>query len=560
VNIQDILRRQSEKAFFGQVTDEEVLDAIRSVPAHFANTVGDDILETFPYSVDSQIRIYAEPPGSGSVTYYAGQAVGRDASGLLVQMDDTAKAEFLGVLVEPFTDTTVASTDGTTDKRFDVFRPLLIRAKIASAAPGDEQKIVYWKFNNEVSYSPGTNGNVAGTVIQVDSSAVAGTTYYHVLFAPPWSITPKAGAGIYTAAAAAATTLTKYDFGKLVILPLTSSEAITLPAASSGSPGFAITFINTSANTSTPTLTAAGSDTINGAATYAMSTAQYSTVVLRSDGVSKWYVEVPGPSGTVGSTTFSGNVAVSSATLVVTDNVANAFAVGPNGATNPSFTVDTSATSAITGINVIAAASGSGVKVNTLGGTNETITVNAKGTGALNLGSTTASTTAFTVQPAASGSGLALSATGGGTNENLTLDAKGSGTISFGSVSTGNVLFGTGALVNGGTGGIGYGTGVGGTVSQASSRTTTVVLNKLTGAITLVSAAGSATPFTFTVTNSTVAATDTVVASQKSGTDAYAVDVSAVAAGSFKLTITDLTGTTTETPVFNFAVIKAVAA
>ena len=48
--------------------------------------------------------------------------------------------------------------------------------------------------------------------------------------------------------------------------------------------------------------------------------------------------------------------------------------------------------------------------------------------------------------------------------------------------------------------------------------------------------------------------------SQKSGTDAYSAVVSAVGAGSFKLTVTDLTGTTTEQPVFNFAVIKAVAA
>lgn len=110
------------------------------------------------------------------------------------------------------------------------------------------------------------------------------------------------------------------------------------------------------------------------------------------------------------------------------------------------------------------------------------------------------------------------------------------------------------------TGGIGYATGAGGAVTQGSSRTTTVTLNDVCGAITLVSAAGSATPFTFQVTNSTVAATDTVVVCQKSGTDAYACNVSTVAAGSFKITVTDLTGTTTEQPVLNFAVLKAVAA
>jgi hypothetical protein len=110
------------------------------------------------------------------------------------------------------------------------------------------------------------------------------------------------------------------------------------------------------------------------------------------------------------------------------------------------------------------------------------------------------------------------------------------------------------------SGGVGYATGAGGTITQASSRTTGVTLDKISGAITLVSAAGSATPFSFTVTNSAVAATDVVVVSQKSGTDKYILEVTAVAAGSFQITAYTTGGTTTEQPVFNFAVIKAVAA
>lgn len=108
--------------------------------------------------------------------------------------------------------------------------------------------------------------------------------------------------------------------------------------------------------------------------------------------------------------------------------------------------------------------------------------------------------------------------------------------------------------------GIGYVTGAGGAVTQATSRTTGVTLNKVCGAITLVSAAGSASWQTFTVTNSTVAATDTVVVSQKSGTDKNMIHVTAVAAGSFDITFATTGGTTTEQPVFNFAVLKAVAA
>ena len=113
-------------------------------------------------------------------------------------------------------------------------------------------------------------------------------------------------------------------------------------------------------------------------------------------------------------------------------------------------------------------------------------------------------------------------------------------------------------------GGLGYGAGVdgttpGGAVTQVTSRTTGVTLDKVCGAITLVSAAGSTTFASFTVTNSAVAATDTVIVVQKSGTDLYEIHVTAVAAGSFRITFRTTGGTTSEQPVFNFAIIRAVA-
>lgn len=105
-------------------------------------------------------------------------------------------------------------------------------------------------------------------------------------------------------------------------------------------------------------------------------------------------------------------------------------------------------------------------------------------------------------------------------------------------------------------GGLGYGTGAGGSVTQATSRTTGVTLNKPTGSITLFSAAGSTSWRTFTVTNTLVAATDTIVVSQKSGTDLNEIHVTAIAAGSFNISFKTTGGTTTEQPVFNFSVIK----
>ena len=119
-----------------------------------------------------------------------------------------------------------------------------------------------------------------------------------------------------------------------------------------------------------------------------------------------------------------------------------------------------------------------------------------------------------------------------------------------------NTTVTSGSVLANSTGGVGYKTGAGNAVTQLSSRTTGVTINNPTGNITLFSAAGSATPTSFTVTNSAVGANDVIVISEKSGTDLYVGFATAVAAGSFKFTFIDDSGTTVEAPVFNFVVIK----
>lgn len=116
-----------------------------------------------------------------------------------------------------------------------------------------------------------------------------------------------------------------------------------------------------------------------------------------------------------------------------------------------------------------------------------------------------------------------------------------------------------------GSTGIGYTTGVGGAVTQATSITTGVTLNTVCGTITTVSqtvAAGAEADFV--VTNSQVAATDVVVACIKSTASAgtFIVAVAAVAAGSFTLRLTNLHAANAgdNTILINFAVIKGVAA
>jgi hypothetical protein len=114
------------------------------------------------------------------------------------------------------------------------------------------------------------------------------------------------------------------------------------------------------------------------------------------------------------------------------------------------------------------------------------------------------------------------------------------------------------------TSGVGYATGAGGAVTQATSKSTGVTLNKASGQITMNGAALAAgAKVSFVVTDSAVAATDAVVVAVGSGgtANAYRAAVTAVAAGSFTITVENITaGSLSEAPVINFAVIKAVAA
>ena len=112
--------------------------------------------------------------------------------------------------------------------------------------------------------------------------------------------------------------------------------------------------------------------------------------------------------------------------------------------------------------------------------------------------------------------------------------------------------------------GIGYPSGAGGSDSQDTDKGTAVDVNKPCGVITMDDASLAAgAEVTFQVNNSTVAATDTIIACIASGDTAgqHIVAVTAVAAGSFKLTVTNVTASTSTTAIIliNFAVIKAVS-
>lgn len=119
----------------------------------------------------------------------------------------------------------------------------------------------------------------------------------------------------------------------------------------------------------------------------------------------------------------------------------------------------------------------------------------------------------------------------------------------------------SGNVLSVGNGGIGYGAGSGGLVTQATSKSTGVTLNKVSGQITMNAEALDAnTPVFFLVTNSAITATDNVVVNLKGGYATYGTyDVKAegIAAGSFVITLRNISaGSLSEAVVLSFAIIR----
>jgi hypothetical protein len=130
--------------------------------------------------------------------------------------------------------------------------------------------------------------------------------------------------------------------------------------------------------------------------------------------------------------------------------------------------------------------------------------------------------------------------------------------------SNGNVVSPGAIRSTGPTKGVGYATGAGGTVTQATSKSTGVTLSKVCGQITMNAAALAAgAKVSFVVTNTAVAASDMVVVNVVGGgtANAYRASVAAVGSGSFTITVENITGgSLSEAAVIGFAIIKAVTA
>lgn len=184
--------------------------------------------------------------------------------------------------------------------------------------------------------------------------------------------------------------------------------------------------------------------------------------------------------------------------------------------------------------------------------------------GPVQIDTSTAATSATTgALRVAGGVGIsgALYAGGGIASANTT---SGSLVVTGGIGISGSAYVGGSILITG-TGGLGYGTGSGGTVTQAttSGKATGVTLSKTNGQITLAAnALAASTTVEFLLTNTTIAATDILVLNHVSGGTAGSYTLNAQAnTGNAKIQVRNVSlASLSEAIVIGFVVVKAATA
>lgn len=192
---------------------------------------------------------------------------------------------------------------------------------------------------------------------------------------------------------------------------------------------------------------------------------------------------------------------------------------------------------------------------------------NLTGTASININGTVGATTpaagSFTTATLAAGTAAAPSlTTTGDTNTGVWFPAADTVAVSTGGTerlridSSGNVI------VTNATGGLGYGTGAGGTVTQATSKATAVTLNKPCGQITMNAASlGSGAIVAFSLNNSLIGVTDVVVTTINfvNGQN-YSCAAYQYGGGSCNIWVKNESGgALAEAVVINFAIIKGAA-
>jgi hypothetical protein len=267
--------------------------------------------------------------------------------------------------------------------------------------------------------------------------------------------------------------------------------------------------------------------------------------------------------------TTNGTVSISIPTLS-TGQITSAGIATANTITANAITV----TSTLTAANIVASSTVTALGVSvtntvTALGVSVTNTVTANTVSAVSItvsGTISAARIVSVNTLSAAGIAASLTVTALAISVTNTLTAAGvvaSGTVTSLGVSVTNTVTASGMLATGAVG-IGYATGAGGAVSQATSKATSVTLNKTCGLITCTNTVLSAGVIvTFNVTNSTVTNGDIVLANHAAiGTfGAYNIVPNTVTAGVFSITVMNNTvSNLAEAIGIKFAVVKAAIA
>ena len=144
-----------------------------------------------------------------------------------------------------------------------------------------------------------------------------------------------------------------------------------------------------------------------------------------------------------------------------------------------------------------------------------------------------------------------------GGDDVATFDATGIQAGSYKAKSIDNAALADGALIENAPVRIGYGPGAGGTVTQATSKSTAVTLNKPCGRITTHTAALAAgASVLFTVNNTVFGENDLLILSPVDSIN-YRVETVFSVSGQFGIRLTNLSeGSLSDAVVINFAIIK----
>ncbi len=219
-------------------------------------------------------------PVEVSANPFAGSLMSEAADGYVREL--VAGEPFAGVCRATIETADVATADGS--RTVDVVAgTFTITATLSGVAIDDvaHERRVFASDDGTLTFS-GVGSTLIGRVIGLDGTKA-------IILC---ETEPAAGIGVrgtVTKAATGALTLTPNDCDKVIILPSTGAQAVTLPAAADCA-GRSLTFKKTTADAVAATLTRAGSDTIDGATTVATIDAQNDTITIVSDGGTAWYI------------------------------------------------------------------------------------------------------------------------------------------------------------------------------------------------------------------------------------------------------------------------------